>query len=136
VTGSGRVSRRGQCDQRGSAIVDVTLVAVLLVPLLLGLIQVGLVLHVRATLAAAASEGARLAATADRGPADGVALTRSQISDALAGRYAEQVDVRQVLVDGAPGVEIVVRAEVPALGLGGPAVALTVTGRAVEEDPR
>ncbi|MCR1782198.1 pilus assembly protein [Nocardioides carbamazepini] len=123
-------------DERGSALVDFTLVTLLLVPLVLGLIQVALVLHVRATLAAAASEGARLAATADRGPGDGVARTRSQIADALAGRYAQDVEVRRVLVDGAPGVEIVVRAEVPALGLGGPAVGLTVAGRAVEEDPR
>lgn len=123
-------------DQRGSALVDFTLVMVLLVPLVLGLIQVALVLHVRTTLAAAASEGARLAATADRGPGDGVALTREQISEALAGRFAQDVSVRRVEVLGAAGVEITVRAEVPALGLGGPAVELVVTGRAVEEEPR
>jgi Flp pilus assembly protein TadG len=122
--------------ERGSALVDFTLVSLLLVPLVLGLIQVALVLHVRATLAAAASEGARLAATADREPGDGVARTRAQIADALAGRYAEDVEVRRVLVEGAPGIEIVVRAEVPALGIGGPAVGITVTGRAIEEDPR
>ncbi len=123
-------------DQRGSALVDFTLVTLVLVPMVLGLLQVALVLHVRATLAAAASEGARLAATADRGPGDGVARTRAQIADALAGRYAQDVTVRRVLLDGAPAIEIVVRAEVPALGIGGPAVDLTVSGRAVEEDPR
>ena len=122
--------------ERGSALVDFTLVSLLLVPLVLGLIQVALVLHVRATLAAAASEGARLAATADREPGDGVARTREQIADALAGSYAEDVEVHRILVDGAPGIEIVVHAEVPALGLGGPAVGMTVTGRAIEEDPR
>ena len=42
-------------------------------------------LFVRNTLTAAASEGARYAATLDRGPADGAARTRSQISGALAG---------------------------------------------------
>jgi Flp pilus assembly protein TadG len=132
------VSGRGRPEhtERGSALVDFTLVSLLLVPLVLGLIQVALVLHVRATLAAAASEGARLAATADREPGDGVARTRAQIADALAGRYAEDVEVHRVLVDGAPGIEIVVRAEVPALGIGGPAVGMTVTGRAIEEDPR
>lgn len=122
--------------QRGSALVDFTLVLVLLLPLVLGLVQVALVLHVRSTLAAAASEGARLAATADRGPGDGVARTRSQIGQAVSGRFARDVDVRQVMVDGAPGVEITVHAEVPALGLGGPAVRFSVAGRAVEEDPR
>lgn len=121
--------------QRGSAVVDFVLVLVVLVPLVLGLVQVALVLHVRTTLAAAASEGARLAATADRGPADGVARTREQIDDAIAGRFAQDVTARPVTVDGAPGVEVVVTAEVPALGLGGPAVTVTVSGRAVEEDP-
>lgn len=121
--------------QRGSAVVDFVLVLVVLVPLVLGLVQVALVLHVRTTLAAAASEGARLAATADRGPADGVARTREQIDDAIAGRFAQHVTARPVTVDGAPGVEVVVTAEVPALGLGGPAVTVTVSGRAVEEDP-
>ncbi len=125
-----------QADDRGSAVVDFTLVTLILVPLVLGLLQVALVLHVRTTLAAAASEGARLAATADRGPGDGVARTRAQIADALAGRFADDVEVHQVMVDGVPGIEIVVHAEVPALGIGGPAVGLTVTGRAVEESPR
>ncbi|MBM7516015.1 TadE/TadG family type IV pilus assembly protein [Nocardioides nitrophenolicus] len=122
--------------ERGSALVDVTLAAVVLVPLLLGLVQVALVLHVRTTLAAAAAEGARLAATADREPGDGVARARAQIAAALAPRYADDVAARRVLVEGSPGIEIVVRAEVPALGVGGPAVAVTVTGRAVLEDPR
>lgn len=122
--------------QRGSAVIDFVLVLALLTPVVLGLIQVALVLHVRTTMAAAASEGARLAATADRGPGDGVALTRSQIEEAISGRFARDVEIRQVLVDGAPGVEITVHAEVPPLGLGGPAVDFSVSGRAVEEDPR
>ncbi|THI94757.1 pilus assembly protein, partial [Nocardioides sp.] len=53
--------------QRGSALVDFTLVLVLMLPIVVGLIQLALVLHVRTTLAAAAAEGARVAATADRG---------------------------------------------------------------------
>jgi Flp pilus assembly protein TadG len=122
-------------DQRGSAVVDFVLVMVVLMPLVLGIIQVGLVMHVRATLAAAASEGARLAATVDRGPGDGVALTRSQIDAALAGTYAQHVSAHPITIDGQPGIAITVRAEVPALGLGGPGVALAVTGRAVEEVP-
>ena len=62
-----------------------------LVPLVLGLIQVGLVLHVRNTLAAAATEGARYGANIDRSPADGAARTREQIDDAVAARFAEDV---------------------------------------------
>ncbi len=121
--------------ERGAAVVDFVLVLVVLIPLVLGIIQVGLVLMVRNTLAAAASEGARQAATADRGPGDGVAVTREQIDGAISGRFARDVTARRVLVGGAPGVEIVVRAEVPALGLFGPAVELEVSGSAVEEEP-
>lgn len=122
--------RRGQ---RGAAVVDFVLVVVVLAPLVAGLMQVALVLHVRATLAAAASEGARYAATADRGPAEGVARTRSQIDTAIAGRFAQQVDVVRAPVEGLPGVVVTVTAEVPALGIGGPAVRFSVSGRAVEE---
>jgi Flp pilus assembly protein TadG len=122
--------------ERGAAVVDFVLVLVVLVPLVLGILQVALVLQVRNTLAAAASEGARVAATADRGPADGVAATREQIDDAIAARYAGDVEVREVSMDGVAGVEITVRAEVPALGLGGPAIEVEVSGRAVEEPER
>ena len=121
--------------QRGSAVVDFVLVLVVLVPVFLGVLQVALVLLVRNTLASAASEGARYAATLDRGPADGVAKTRDQIDGAISGRFAQDVSARPATVDGAPGVEVTVRAVVPALGIGGPGIALEVTGHAVEEQP-
>lgn len=124
--------RRGQ---RGSAVVDFVLVLVVIIPLFLGILQVALVLLVRNTLASAASEGARYAATLDRGPADGVAKTREQIDGALSGRFARDIDVATVLIDGAPTVRITVHATVPALGLGGPAVELDVEAHAVEEAP-
>jgi hypothetical protein len=120
---------------RGAAVVDFVLVLVVLVPVFLGILQLGLVLLVRNTVAAAASEGARYAATIDRGPADGVARTRAQIEGALAERFADDVRADRVLVGGVPGVEVRVHLVVPALGLGGPAVELTVTGHAVEEQP-
>lgn len=121
--------------QRGSAVVDFVLALVVLVPLVLGILQVALVLHVRNTLTAAASEGARYAATADRPLAAGAARTRQQISDALAARFARDVAVTPDMVGGAPGVEVRVVAEVPPLGLWGPAVRLVATGHAVEEAP-
>jgi Flp pilus assembly protein TadG len=132
------VSRaRGTREQRarGAAVVDFVLVLVVLVPVFLGILQLALVLLVRNTLAAAASEGARYAATLDRGPADGELRTRKQIQGALAATFAQDVAARSVLVDGAPGVEVTVVAAVPALGIGGPAVELTVSGHAVEERP-
>jgi Flp pilus assembly protein TadG len=118
-------------SERGAAVVDVVLVMVVLVPVVLGIMQVALVLFVRNTLAAAASEGARLAATRDRGPADGAALTREQIAGAVSGSFAQDVSAGQT----GELVEVIVHARVPALGLGGPGVELTVTGHAVEEPP-
>lgn len=119
--------------ERGSAVVDFVLVLVVLIPLFLGVLQVGLVLLVRNTLASAASEGARYAATRDRGLEDGRVRTRGQIAGAVSGRFARDIEVRRVMIHGAPGVEVTVHAVVPALGLGGPAVALDVSGHAVEE---
>lgn len=125
-----RAHRRAE---RGSAVVDFVLVLVVLVPLFLGIIQVALVLHVRNTLTAAASEGARYAATVDRPLEAGAARTRQQISEAIAARFASDVTATAVSVQGAPGVRIDVAAEVPPLGLWGPGVRLTVSGHAIEE---
>jgi len=119
--------------EHGSAVVDFVLVVVVLVPLFLGIVQVGLVLHVRNTLASAASEGARYAAVVDRAPAEGVERARRQIAGALASRFARDVTAAAVTVQGAPGVRVDVRAEVPPLGLWGPAVRLEVSGHAIEE---
>jgi Flp pilus assembly protein TadG len=126
--------RRGRAAaQRGSAVVDFVLVLVVLVPLFLGILQVALVLHVRNTLTAAASEGARYAATADQPIGAGAVRTRQQIAGALAARFARGVSARAASVRGAPGVEVDVVAQVPPLGLWGPAVTLHVSGHAVEE---
>lgn len=120
-------------DQHGSAVVDFVLVMLVLIPLVLGVLQVALVLHVRNTLTSAASEGARYAATLDRGPTDGVAKTKQEISAAIAGRFARDVTAVETPVNGVPGVEVTVRAEVPPLGLWGPGLVLTLRGHAVEE---
>jgi Flp pilus assembly protein TadG len=125
-------SRRSRAE-RGAAVVDFVLVSLVLVPLVLGLIQVALVLHVRNTLTAAATEGARYAATVDRQPQDGVARAREQIARAIDDRYAGQVSGRDVEIDGVPAVEIRVHASVPPLGLWGPGVELDVAGHAVRE---
>ena len=122
-------------SSRGSAVVDFVLVLVVLIPLFLGILQVGLVLLVRNTLANAAAEGARYAASLDRDLAAGEQRTRDQVEGAISGRFARDVDARMVSLDGRPTVEVVVRARVPALGLGGLGVDLEVVGHAVEEAP-
>ena len=122
-------------SSRGAAVADFVLVLVILIPLFVGILQVGLVLLVRNTLANAAAEGARHAATLDRDLAAGEQWTRHQVTGAISGRFARDIDVRLVSIGGQPTVEVVVHASVPALGLGGPAISLDVVGHAVEEDP-
>jgi Flp pilus assembly protein TadG len=123
----------GSKRERGSAVVDFVLVMLVLVPLVLGIVQLGLVLHVRNTLTAAATEGARAAAPVDADPTAGAERTRQEIRESLADRFA--TDVRGVIttINGVPASEVVVHAEVPALGLFGPSVGLDVTGHAVRE---
>ena len=121
--------------ERGAAVVDFVLVLLVLVPLVLGILQLALVLHVRNTLASAAAEGARYAAAQGRGPDDGVTRTREQIAGAVSGDFADDIAVRRVVLGGVPTIEVVVRARVPALGLGGPSVAVEVQGHAVQELP-
>jgi Flp pilus assembly protein TadG len=118
---------------RGAAVVEFVLVMVLLVPLVLGIAQVALVLHVRNTLAAAASEGARASSPLGATPADGAERARSMIRAALDDRYAERVTSAWTTVGGLPGAEVQVRTRVPTLGMFGPSVPLTVTGHAIRE---
>lgn len=119
--------------ERGAAVVDFVLIMVLLIPIVLGVLQVGLVMHVRNTLAAAASEGARSAAAIDADPADGADRARRLIREAIADRYADGVSAAYESVDGRPGTVVRISTSVPALGLFGPGVSITVEGHAVRE---
>ena len=127
-----RVSARGD---RGSAVVEFTLVAVLLTALFLALLQLGLALHVRNTLLASAAEGARYAANADREPEDGEAVARQLIRSALADAFAERVTSGRETVAGVPTVYVQVEADLPLVGLLGPSRRLQVRGHAVDESP-
>ncbi|MEZ5117110.1 MAG: TadE/TadG family type IV pilus assembly protein [Candidatus Nanopelagicales bacterium] len=119
-------------DDRGSAALEFALVAPLVLLLGLAVVQVGLALHVRTTLTAAAAEGARVGALADRGPAAGAARTRAVLSDNLAGDVVESVTAGYETSGGVPVVAVRVRARLPLLGLLGP-TATEVTGRAMRE---
>jgi Flp pilus assembly protein TadG len=120
---------------RGSAVVDFVLVTGLLTALFLGIVQVGVALHVRNVLVAAAAEGARAGAAADRGPADAERRTRQLIVDALPDGYAEDVQAQQEVVDGRVVVTVRVAARLPVVGFLGPDRMLTVRGHALEEAP-
>ncbi|MFI5427638.1 TadE family protein [Aeromicrobium sp. UC242_57] len=121
--------------ERGAAVVEFVLVMTLLIPLVLGIAQVALVLHVRNTLAAAASEGARAAAPLGATTSDGTNQTRRIIRDSLDDRYAADVTATWTTISGVPAAQVEVRARVPALGLFGPSVSVAVQGHAVREVP-
>lgn len=130
------MQRLRERHERGSAVVDFVLVMVLLVPLVLGVMQLALVLHVRNTVALAASEGARHAAAWESTAEDGLVRTRDQWTGAVAERFVEATRIEVTEFAGAPAYRIEVDVAVPALGLGGPAVSFTVAGNAViEPDP-
>ncbi|MGW6276586.1 TadE/TadG family type IV pilus assembly protein [Kribbella sp. NPDC055071] len=120
-------------DQRGAAVVDFVLVAMLVVPLFLGIMQVGLFLYVRNTVTAAASEGAQYAAVLNREPGDGEARTRELVSGVVQSRLIDSVSAEETDIDGQPGVQVVVKAHMPPLGLWGPGIEFSVTGHAVKE---
>jgi len=121
-------------DERGSAIVEFTLVSVLLTALFLALLQLGLALHVRNTLTASAAEGARYAANADRSPEQGAEVTRSLIRDSLADSFASAVTSGQETVGGVPTVFVQVEATLPVVGLLGPPRGIRVRGHALDEE--
>jgi Flp pilus assembly protein TadG len=121
-------------DDGGSAVVDFTLVGILLTFLFLALLQLGLALHVRNTLVASAAEGARYGANADRTPADGAAVTRQLIRESLADSFADDVTSGTETVDGVVTVVVRVDARLPVFGLLGPPRGISVRGHALDEE--
>ena len=114
--------------------VDFVLVLLVLLPLVIGILQLALVLHVRNTLASAAAEGARHAAVAGSSAPAGRAKIDELVDGALSQGFVRSVTVRPTLVGGAPGYEAVVEADIGLLGLkalGG--VHVRVAGHAIAE---
>jgi Flp pilus assembly protein TadG len=108
-------------------------VSMLVVPLFLGILQVGLYLYVRNTATAAASEGALYAAVLNRSPADGEARTRELVDGVVNEQLIDSVDAEEIDIDGQPVVQVVIKAHMPPLGLWGPGVDFSVEGHAVKE---
>lgn len=124
---------RARRRESGAAVVDFVLVMLIVVPLVLGIMQVALVMHVRNVTTAAAAEGARVQAVLDAAAGAGEERTRAQIAAGVGDRFVRSVTVTPTIVAGVPGVEVTVVSEVPALGLLGPGMTVEVTGHAVNE---
>jgi Flp pilus assembly protein TadG len=122
---------RSQDD--GSAAVEFVLVSMLVVALLLALVQLGIALHVRNTLTAAAAEGARYAAAQDREPAAGAQYTARLIEQTLPSSFSGDVRAGYEDVGGVSTIVVEVRADLPVVGWIGPSGSLLVRGHAMEE---
>lgn len=119
-------------DETGSAPAEFVMVSGLLVLLALGVLQLGLALHVRNTLVDAAAEGARFGALADNTALEGADRARDLITAALGEQYAQDVSTSTGSYLGVPALVVTVRAPLPLVGLLGPP-ALEVAGHAAVE---
>lgn len=122
-------------DDRGSSVVDFTLVSVLVVALFLIVMQVGVVLHTRNVMTAAAAEGARFAANADREDVDGVVRTRELLEQSFDDGRVARMDItaESVVQDGLQTIEVEVKAPLPLVFLPVGPLSITVRGHALEE---
>lgn len=109
------------------------MVSALLTVLTLSVIQLALALHIRNTILDAAAEGARFAALADNGLADGERRTRDLIATAIGADYARDVSARYESYLGRPAATVTVRTPLPLIGLVGVESGLEVAGHASVE---
>lgn len=135
ICAQARVLCRKLQRDTGSAVAEFVMVSALLTALTLMVMQLGLALLVRNTVLDAAAEGARFAALADNGLAQGEARTRDLIGGALGEAYAGSVEANYGEQDGYPSVSVRVVTPLPMLGLFGFERGLEVVGHAAVESP-
>jgi hypothetical protein len=85
------ILRRRLSGDRGSAMVEFSMITVLLVFLLFAVLQVAALFYVRSVTAAAAADGARFAANANVDPAAGGPRASALIGRGLGDRLAGQL---------------------------------------------
>ena len=115
--------------------VEFVLVAPLLLLLGFAVVQVALLLHTRATLTAAAAEGARAGALAGSDPRAGVARATRLVELNLSDAVVEDVTARREVVDGLSVLTVRIDASVPLIGVLGP-TQVQVEGHALVEEVR
>ena len=128
-----RLVRAMLLDDRGSAPAEFAMVAGLLTVLTLSVLQLGLALHIRNTVLDSAAEGARFAALADNGLADGAQRARDLVAAALGPDYARDVTAGYGAYLGHPSAVVTVRTPLPLIGLVGIDGGLEVSGHAAVE---
>ncbi|MFQ4147228.1 TadE family protein [Arthrobacter sp. LAPM80] len=110
---------------------DFVLVGALVTVIFVALIQLALALHVRNTVADAASSAARYGALGDRTAADARERATMLVGTALGPNYVQDVSVTVETRNGLNVLRVSITAPLPVLGLFGPARSLEMTGHAV-----
>ncbi len=130
-------ARRRSDDEDGSAVVEFVLVGVLLIFLFLGVLQVGIYVHLRNVLAASAAEGARYGANADVRSDQAAPRTQEIVRQALNRRIADRLAYAGSEEPGEAGLVLVsvrVSGTVPAIFAPlGSLLPVGVTARALKE---
>ena len=121
----------GGLQQAGAAVVDFVLVGALVTVFFVALIQLALVLHVRNTVADAASSAARYGALGDRTADDARERASLLVSTALGPHYVQDVTVSVQTQNGLQVLSVSISAPLPLVGLFGPARTLEMMGHAV-----
>lgn len=125
---------RFRAPDSGSAVVEFVGVLGLLLALFMVIFQIGLVLHIRNVMTAAAAEGARYAANADRSDADGEQRARDAIRAGLSARLASQMTITSGQDLSDPGVvEVTIKGPAPLLVPVLTPFVITVHGHALGE---
>ena len=118
--------------ERGSAPIQFVVALPVLVLISLAVIQMVIVLHIRATLTSAATEGARSAALSGATPARGVQRIRSALAGDIASSAVDSIVIRPQTISGSRVLEATISAHVPFVGMIGTAK-LLIRGHALLE---
>lgn len=127
----------GRPADAGAAVVEFSLVAILIVTIFVAVLQVGVYVHVRNVIVASAQEGARFAANADVDSAAGGPRTLQLVAQALSESTADGLTCESGEQVGPDGVVMVVVHCEGAVGalldVFGDLLPVDATGRAVKE---
>ncbi|WP_114855893.1 TadE/TadG family type IV pilus assembly protein [Brachybacterium sp. YJGR34] len=118
-------------SERGSAVAEFPMVAVLIVMIGLMVVQAALIVHTRNTLVDAAVQGAHHAALVGSSPQDGASRAEQLIGE----RFGDGLAADATAVEDEDGtIRVRVTATLPLVGLLGPSGVMSVEGRALDEE--
>ena len=120
-------------DERGSAVVEFTLVGTLLTLLTVAVIQIGIAVHVRNIVHDAAVQAAYEAALADVTPHQVEVVVREVVTSSVGSDLVGAVDASRSDALGVPTIEVRVTAVLPLIVFLGVPDGLEVVGRAPVE---